>query len=62
MAKSGKTTGGAEARVTRHSRDLALELKKAQAALTKAQAIATKLAKLLSASAKPFVTRPSRDL
>jgi hypothetical protein len=48
--------------VTRHSRDLAIELKKAEAALKKAQAIIAKLEKALAPTARPRVTRHSRDL
>lgn len=51
----------ATTRATRHSRDLAIELKKAEAALKKAKAIAARLEKALAA-AKPRVTRHSRDL
>ena len=48
-------------RATRLSRDLALELKRVEAALKKAQASAEKLQKAL-ADTKPRVTRLSRDL
>lgn len=62
MAKSRRTTAAASPRVTRHSRDLAIQLKKAEAALKKAQSIIAKLEKALSATAKPRATRHSRDL
>lgn len=61
MAKKRTTGLTATDRATRHSRDLAIELKKAEAALKKAKTIIAKLEKSLAA-AKPRVTRHSRDL
>ena len=63
MPRKAKATGGTNReRVTRHSRDLALELKRIEAALRKAQAIAEKLRKAIGATVKPRVPRHSRDL
>ncbi len=45
MAKTPRRPRGAQALVTRHSRDLVIELKRAEAALRKARQIAAKLAK-----------------
>lgn len=63
MPRKATATGGTnQARVTRHSRDLAVELKRIETALKKAQATAEKLRKALGAAARPRVTRHSRDL